>query len=97
MRSRPMSAKEAVHKIHYTSHYLRAYKKLPKKIRATQDKREPIFKNNPFSKRLETHKLKGKYKKFFSYSVTQSFRVLFRFIKKDEVIFYDIDTHDIYK
>ena len=84
-------------KIYYTSIYLKHYQKLPKNIQALQDKKEKWFKDDPFNPRLKTHKLKGKYRKFFSYSVARSFRVLFRFISENEVIFYDIGTHEIYR
>jgi len=88
---------QRIDKIHYTSHYLKSYERLPKYIQEIQDKKEKWFKENPFDPKLETHKLKGGYKNFYSYSVTRSFRVLFRFIKEKEVIFYDIGTHEIYK
>jgi len=90
-------AANKVDKVHYTSHYLKAYKNLPKQIQELQDKKEQWFQNNSFDMRLKTHKLRGKYSDFYSYSVTYKWRVLFRFVKKDEVIFYDIGTHDIYK
>jgi mRNA-degrading endonuclease YafQ of YafQ-DinJ toxin-antitoxin module len=53
--------------------------------------------NNPFDETLKTHKLKGKLKEFWSFSVNYSFRIVFEFIKKDEVIFYDIGDHRIYQ
>lgn len=84
-------------KIHFTSAYLKAYSRLPKHIQAAQDTKEQMFLKNPFDLRFKTHKLKGKYKNFYSYSVAYQWRVLFRFIKKDEVIFYDIGTHEIYR
>lgn len=86
-----------VNKIHYTSHYLKTYQKLPKEIQKLQDKKEQWFQESYFDARLKTHKLKGKFNNFYSYSIAHKWRVLFRFIKKSEVIFYDIGTHKIYK
>lgn len=86
-----------INRIHYTSHYLKGYGKLPLRIQEIQDKKEQWFREDSFDSRLEIHNLKGKYKNFYSYSVTRSYRVLFRFIKAGEVIFYDIGTHEIYK
>jgi mRNA-degrading endonuclease YafQ of YafQ-DinJ toxin-antitoxin module len=71
--------------IHFTSVYLKSYQKLPKNIQKIQDKKEKLFKENSFHPSLKTHKLKGKYKKFYSYSVTRDYRVLFRLINGDEV------------
>ncbi len=89
--------KGKINKIHYASAYLKSYEKLPKYIYEIQDKREKLFREDPFNPALKTHKLKGKYESFYSYSVTHSYRVLFRFLSENEVIFYDIGTHEIYK
>jgi len=88
---------EKVSKIHYTSCYLKNYAKLPQYVQNIQDKKEQWFRANPFDIRLETHGLQGDLKGFYSYSVTRSHRVLFRFINNNEVIFYEIGTHEIYK
>ena len=58
--------------------------------------REKIFKNNCFDPRLKTHKLGGKQKKYWSFSITHSYRVLFEFLGKGRVGFIDIGDHDIY-
>jgi addiction module RelE/StbE family toxin len=86
-----------INKIHFTSVYLKSYEKLPKYVKRIQDRKEKLFRENPFHPSLKTHKLKGKYKNFYSYSVTRNYRVVFRFLNGDEVIFYDIGTHEIYK
>ena len=86
-----------INKIHYTSVYLKSYQKLPKHIQERQDKKEKLFRENFYNLSLKIHKLKGKYKKYSSYSVTRSYRVIFRFIKHNETIFYDIGTHKIYQ
>ncbi|OIO45248.1 hypothetical protein COX24_02115 [bacterium (Candidatus Gribaldobacteria) CG23_combo_of_CG06-09_8_20_14_all_37_87_8] len=88
---------EKVSKIHYTSHYLKGYAKLPKRIQGKQDKKEQWFRANPFDIRLETHNLQGNLKGFYAYSITRTHRALFRFITPNEVIFYDIGTHSVYK
>jgi mRNA-degrading endonuclease YafQ of YafQ-DinJ toxin-antitoxin module len=59
--------------------------------------KEVIFVKNPFNPQLKTHKLKGKLKGLWSFSVTYSFRIVFEFINDDEVIFYDIGDHKIYQ
>ncbi|MBU4369478.1 type II toxin-antitoxin system RelE/ParE family toxin [Patescibacteria group bacterium] len=56
-----------------------------------------MFENNPFHPGLNTHKLKGELSAFWSFYINDNFRVLFRFLKNNEVIYYDIDTHDIYR
>lgn len=80
-----------------TSYFRRAYRKLPAFIREQAVKQEKIFRGNHFDSRLKTHKLHGKYKDYWSFSVSLAYRVIFTFLTKDEVIFIDIGDHDIYK
>ena len=56
-----------------------------------------IFKKDPFDKKLKTHKLKGNLKNYWSFSVSCSDRILFRFVDDETVFFIDIGNHNIYK
>lgn len=56
-----------------------------------------LFENNPSHPGLNTHKLKGALDQLWAFSVNEKYRVLFKFLKDNEVVYYDIDTHDIYK
>lgn len=49
----------------YTSQFERKYKKLSEDLKILAEEREKIFRKNPFNKKLDTHKLHGKLKKFF--------------------------------
>jgi mRNA-degrading endonuclease YafQ of YafQ-DinJ toxin-antitoxin module len=60
-------------------------------------KKRILFYQNPFSRQLLTHKLKGDLKNYWSFSITFSYRVLFQFVKKDVVLFHDIGDHQIYQ
>ena len=75
----------------------RQYKKLPKGIKVLAKEREFVFRDNPFDLRLETHKLHGKEKEVWAFSVTRSYRIKFIFLAKRSVLFLDIGTHEIYK
>jgi len=55
-----------------------------------------MFRNNPFDTRLKTHKLHGKLKDLWSFSIDERYRVLFEF-DGDDVIFLDVGDHDMYK
>ena len=83
--------------IRYTPKFERSYKKLSLEEKLFAEKREKIFRKNAFDPRLKTHKLKGKLKNRWSFSLTYSQRVLFNFFQNDEVIFYDIGDHQIYQ
>ena len=84
-------------RIHVSSEFARAYRKLPRNLKELAVKKEKMFRQNAFDHRLHTHKLKGALKDYWAYSITDSHRVLFRFIGSDEVIYFDIGTHDIYR
>ena len=83
--------------IYPTSQFKKSYKKLPNFIKEKAKKKDKIFRQNPFHLTLDTHKLRGKLKSFWAYSVDESYRVLFRFENKNKVIYFDIGTHKIYK
>lgn len=83
-------------KIFTTSKFRRVYRKLPPVLKNKAKQKEKIFRENPFDKRLNTHKLKGKYAKYWSFSVTDSYRIMFDFMKDSEVSFINVGSHDIY-
>ena len=81
----------------YSSGFRRAYKKLAFGIKKQVEAREKIFRSNPFNPILKTHKLHGKYRQYWAFSLTASYRVMFKFHTKDEVAFVDVNDHDVYK
>ena len=83
--------------IHYTSRFIKELNKLSKEKQKLAIQRELYFRKNPFDSRLKTHKLSGKLQGYWAFSLTYSDRVLLRFIRQNEVIFYKIGSHDIYK
>ena len=85
-----------IKRIHYTSDFRRAYKELPRSIQNAIDKKDSLFRNNPFYPSLHTHKLHGSLIGLWSFWITRNYRVLFEFVK-DGAIFYDVGTHEIYK
>ncbi len=55
-----------------------------------------LFIADPFSPVLRTHKLSGKLKNLYSFSIEYDFRIVFYFTKDNPVkaVFVDIGTHD---
>lgn len=88
---------QKIKEIHYTPDFKKAYRELPKHIQRQVDKKDALFRKDPFYAGLKTHKLKGALKGLWSFWVTRKHRVLFEFLNKDKVIFYDVGTHNIYK
>ncbi|MEI6089142.1 MAG: type II toxin-antitoxin system mRNA interferase toxin, RelE/StbE family [bacterium] len=86
--------------IGYSSSFKKAFKKLLKTSPEIEEKfwdKIYIFYNNPFDIQLKTHKLSGKLKDLWSFSIDFSIRIIFYFESKNEVTFTDIGTHqDVY-
>ena len=55
-----------------------------------------LFINDPFDAKLKTHKLSGKLKNLWSFSIEYDLRVVFYFTKDKpkRAVFVDIGTHD---
>lgn len=86
-----------IKRIEYSNKFLKALKRLPTRIIEKAEEKELVFKQNPFDSRLETHKLRGKDKNCWSFSITDAYRIKFIFLSSGEVLFLDVGTHDIYR
>lgn len=86
-----------INKSHTTPYFEKQFNRLPKYLRKITGRKILLFEENPLHPSLMTHKLKGALSSFWAFYVTKSYRVLFRFLRDNEVIYYDVDTHDIYK
>lgn len=80
----------------YTSKFEREYKSLSLDVKKAIEEKETIFKRNPFEQSLNTHKLKGKLKEYWSWSVDYKYRIIFYLKNKKEAWFLSVGDHDIY-
>ncbi len=82
----------------YSSKFAREYKRLPKEIKDLAEEQEIIFRKNPFNPTLKTHKLKGKFAGFLSFSIGYKYRIIFEFSKdKKTIYFHAVGDHDVYQ
>ena len=84
-------------RILYSSRFERALAALGGEYKEIIAQREEIFKEDCFDPRLKTHKLKGKWRGNWSFSLTYSHRVLFEFMEDGTVGFIDVGDHSIYQ
>lgn len=84
-------------KIIYSTKFGKEYKKLPRRVKFSAEKKEKIFRKDPFDPRLKTHKLSGKLKDFYSFSIDYQHRIIFEFANKDTIWFHSVGTHEIYR
>ncbi len=82
--------------IYYSTKFKREYKKLPKNIKLLAEDKERIFRQDPFDKRLDTHKLHGRLKEFGAFSLDGKYRIIFEFVNKNIVWFHSAGDHSIY-
>ena len=82
----------------YTSpKFERLYRKLPLAIKEIAKEKEVVFRRDPFAPQFETHKLHGKERNIWAFSVTRAYRIKFVFLDGGGILFLGIGTHDIYR
>ena len=85
-------------KIIYGTKFEREYRKLPKDIKELAEKREVMFRKDPYDPRIKTHKLHGRLNGYFSFSIGYKHRIIFELNKEDNIAyFYSVGNHDIYQ
>lgn len=83
--------------IEYSTGFVREFKKLSIAKKQQAIKAEKIFLKNQFSPKLKTHKLEGKLKGLYAFSINYQDRIIFEFVTEKKVVFYRIGSHDIYR
>lgn len=77
-------------KVLYSPQFSNRYNRLPEETKEKAEKKEKIFRNNPFDLRLKTHKLHGGMSKFWAFSIDIRHRIVFKFEENGSVKFYTI-------
>lgn len=80
----------------YSSRFERSFKKLPKNLIEKTIKQIKLFEKNQSDSRLDVHKLHGKLKNQWSFSVNRKNRILFEYDGED-IILLDIGDHNLYR
>ena len=77
--------------------FKRSYKKLPQSVKLVAEKKETIFRNNLFDESLKTHKLHGRLRDFWPFSINNDYRIIFELIDDSTAHFHTVGKHDVYK
>ncbi|TSC72189.1 MAG: hypothetical protein G01um101438_692 [Parcubacteria group bacterium Gr01-1014_38] len=91
------AAPRPIREVRFTSHFARASARLPLDLRRSAEERLGWFKRNAFDPRLRTHKLHGSLEGYWSFSLTRRHRVLFRFLRSDAALLFDVGDHRVYR
>jgi addiction module RelE/StbE family toxin len=83
--------------IDFSKSFQRALKRVIRNNKISEDdffEKLDMFADNPFEPKLRTHKLSGKMKHLWAFSLGYDLRVVFIFEEEDKVLLIDIGTHD---
>ncbi len=81
-----------------TEEFEKRYKILPATIQKKAEKQEKLFRQNPFHPSLHTEKLVPRGRQVWSFRIDRKYRIIFRFVEGNKVIFLTVGPHDwIYK
>jgi len=84
-------------KVKYTPNFFRKLKKLESLLQEEVFEKIELFENKENHKTLKVHKLRGKIKGLYGFSVNYDTRIIFEYINNDTVLFLTIGNHYIYK
>ncbi|KKU20078.1 MAG: Plasmid stabilization system [Candidatus Saccharibacteria bacterium GW2011_GWA2_46_10] len=80
----------------FTTGFFRQYNKLENDLREEVKEKIELFRKDPHAPMLKAHKLKGKLKGYFSFSVNYRYRVIYEYDSKMTVALLTVGDHDIY-
>jgi len=83
--------------IHLSSRFKKSFRKLDSRTQKKAVDKTFVFRDNPFTPNLDTHKLHGEKKEEWAFSVDYAYRISFIFVGDGNILLTDIGTHDMYK
>ncbi|MFT5036615.1 MAG: plasmid maintenance system killer protein [Candidatus Azotimanducaceae bacterium] len=84
-------------KVIYMPSFIRELQKLESDVQTETAQKVKLFEDSDNHKQLRVHKLKGRLKNKYSFSVTYSHRIVFLWEDKKTAVFLSIGDHDVYK
>jgi len=81
----------------YKPTFLRQYNALNPELQEEVLEKIELFQSTRNHKQLKVHKLKGRLKGKYSFSVNYQTRIVFVYEKKNEAVLLAVGDHDVYK
>lgn len=81
----------------YSPSFIRQFSKLEKDLQEEVVEKIELFQENPKNRQLKVHKLKGRLKGRYSFSVNYKTRIVFLYTSKREAALLAVGDHDVYK
>lgn len=83
--------------IAYTPQFLRMFRKLERALQEEAVEKIMLFEEDPHHPQLKAHKLQGKLRKRYSFSINYQTRIVYTQLSSSEVAFLAIGSHDVYR
>ncbi len=80
--------------IFYAPEFRKRYHGFPLAVQRKAERREIIFRKNPFHPSLKTEKLEPRAKEYWSFRIDRSYRIIFRFSEEGRVVFLSCGHHN---
>jgi toxin HigB-1 len=77
-----------------TREFEKRYEKLPTPIQKKAEKQTDLFSKNPFYPSFHTEKLNPKGKEVWSFRIDLQYRIFFRFLAANRVLFLTVGPHE---
>ena len=84
-------------KVHFKPTFVRQFNKLDPELQQEVEEKIELFKDKGSHKQLKIHKLHGRLKDRYSFSVNYKFRIIFTRLSKNEIVLLAVGNHSVYK
>ena len=78
----------------YTPEFEKRYRQLPVSVQKKAERREKIFRENPFHPSLKTEKLEPRQREYWSFRLDREYRVIFRFLDNQKIVLITCGHHN---
>lgn len=80
--------------VFYTPEFEQRYLDLPLAVQKKAERREKVFRRNPFNPSLRTEKLTTRGREYWSFRIDRAYRIIFRFLDHRKVVFVTCGHHN---
>jgi addiction module RelE/StbE family toxin len=83
--------------VNYKTTFIKAFDDLEEALQNEIIEKIELLKSEKNHKQLKVHKLHGKFKDKYSFSVNYRYRIVFMYESKNEIVLMAVGDHEIYK
>lgn len=83
--------------VYFKPTFVRQFKILEEGLQEEVVEKIELFKKTKHHKLLKVHKLKGRLKKYYGFSVNYKTRIIFQYLSDNKVVLLAVGDHAVYK